>query len=355
MLAVPQKVLIHRLGSLGDTAIMMPIFHHLNTIWPDAEKRVMTNFPVAAVAPPLQTVLGDDNFVDGYFAYPIGTRNPNALLSLAAEVRRWGPDIAIYANEARPLAGTLRDGAFLRLCGARRVIGLPFTGSRRRHIFDSATGLYERETSRIARALEDLGPIDIASQPQKDLCLTDVEKARAREILSGWDGAGRFMCFSPGTKQAMKDWTDPKWIAVLEALSASDPQLGLLVVGAEGDRERSTGLIDHWRGPHLNTCGQISPRISAAVMAHATMFLGNDSGPMHLAAAVNTPAVAVFSRHAKPGIWFPLGDRHRIFYPGLAWSGGTPHVERVAGNETSISSIPADQVLEACKSLLQAN
>lgn len=166
MLAIPQKVLIHRLGSLGDTAIMMPIFHHLNSIWPDAEKRVMTNFQVAAAAPPLQAVLGDDIFVDGYFAHPIGTRNPNALFSLAAEVRRRGPDIAIYANEARTLPGTLRHGAFLRLCGARRVLGLPFTKSRREHILDPAIGLYERETSRIARALEELGPIDIASAAQ---------------------------------------------------------------------------------------------------------------------------------------------------------------------------------------------
>ena len=59
MSSVPQKVLIHHLGSLGDTAFLMPIFHHLNEVFPDAEKRVLTNFPVAAAAPPLQAVLGD--------------------------------------------------------------------------------------------------------------------------------------------------------------------------------------------------------------------------------------------------------------------------------------------------------
>ncbi len=53
MSSVPQKVLIHRLGSLGDTAFLMPIFHHLNEVFPDVEKRVLTNFPVAAAAPPL--------------------------------------------------------------------------------------------------------------------------------------------------------------------------------------------------------------------------------------------------------------------------------------------------------------
>lgn len=354
MVPIPQKVLIHRLGSLGDTAIMMPIFHHLNDIWPNAEKRVMTNFPVAAVAPPLQAVLGDGIFVDGYFAYPIGTRSPLALLSLASEVRAWGPDIAIYANEARSIAVTLRDGAFLRLCGARRVVGLPFTRSHHDHIFDPGSGLFERETSRIARALDKLGEIDIAAPAAKSLGLTETERAKATDILSDWAGAGGFMCFSPGTKQQMKDWTDPNWITVLAAITAAIPSLGIVVVGAEEDRARSDALLTHWQGPSLNTCGQIPPRVSAAVMAHAKVFLGNDSGPMHLAAAVDTPAVAVFSRHAEPGIWFPLGDSHRIFYPGLTWSGGRPPVERDAADETAITSIPACQVAQACLDMLRA-
>jgi heptosyltransferase-3 len=75
----PKIILTHRLGSLGDTAIMLPVFHRLNDIWPTAEKRVMTNFPVADVAAPLQAVLGDDIFVNGYFAYPHHTRSPAAL------------------------------------------------------------------------------------------------------------------------------------------------------------------------------------------------------------------------------------------------------------------------------------
>ena len=49
MFPAPQKVLIHRLGSLGDTAIMLPVFHYMNDIWPQAEKRVMTNFAVGMV------------------------------------------------------------------------------------------------------------------------------------------------------------------------------------------------------------------------------------------------------------------------------------------------------------------
>ena len=349
----PKKILIHRLGSLGDTAIMLPVFHHLNNIWPAAEKRVMTNFPVADAAAPLQAVLGDDIFVNGYFAYPHRTRSPAALWTLARDIRAWRPDIAIYANETRSIAVTLRDGAFLRLCGARQVLGLPLTQRHREHAFDPATGLYERETARIARSLEKIGAIDIDRPEKRQLCLSMAERAAAEQTVSGWAGAKRFICFSPGTKQAINDWTDLNWISVFERLSAEEPTLGIAVVGAEQDRQRSDTLLAHWRGPHLNVCGQLSPRVSAALMTHAILFMGNDSGPMHLAAAADTPAVVVFSRRNKPGIWFPLGDRHRIFYPGLRWSGGQPRVDRLADNETTITSIPAEQIFQACLGFLR--
>ena len=103
----------------------------------------------------------------------------------------------------------------------------------------------------------------------------------------------------------------------------------------------------------LNLCGDVTPRLSALVIDRAKIFMGHDSGPMHLAASVGTPSVSVFSRHAKPGIWFPLGAHNRVFYPGLAWSGGAPPVFRDVAGETNITLIPIAPVLDACESLLK--
>lgn len=57
---------------------------------------------------------------------------------------------------------------------------------------------------------------------------------------------------------------------------------------------------------------------------------------MHLAAAAETTCVAVFSRHAKPGCWFPLGTQHKIIYP----------------TGKSIQSITVDEVMQAIFSVL---
>ena len=348
MTGAPRKILIRRLGSLGDTLVTLPVFHLLDRLWPDAEKRVLTNFPVQSKAPPLQAVLGEKIFADGYFAYPLGTRNPAALWTLARDIRRWGPDVAVYANRCRSFGVTARDRTFLRLCCGGEIYGLPLFGVPRENLRDPDTGLYEREAARIARALAPLGDADVGNPDHFSLRLTDTERADAARRLSACPGAGRFMAFSVGTKWPENDWPDRSWNVLIEAVGARDTALGLVAIGAPEDRARSDRLLAGWPGPVLNLCGEMAPRISAALLARARCFVGNDSGPMHLAAAAGTRAVAVFSRKNPPGIWFPLGDSHRIFYPELAWSGGDPVVFRSAEGETGIASIPVAQVAEAC-------
>jgi len=69
------------------------------------------------------------------------------------------------------------------------------------------------------------------------------------------------------------------------------------------------------------------------VLRLVDVFLCHDSGPMHLAAAVGTPCVAVFSRHNPPGRWFPYGPDHTVLYP---WS-----------ENGTIQSIAPQDVIEA--------
>jgi len=93
----------------------------------------------------------------------------------------------------------------------------------------------------------------------------------------------------------------------------------------------------------VNLCGQVSVRESAALLAHARLYLGHDSGPMHLAAAVGTPCVAVFSSRNLPGEWFPYGTQHRMLYQAI-WCQGCGLEVCIERNKACIRSITVDQV-----------
>ena len=88
-----KRVLIYRLGSLGDTTVALPCFHLIERTYPNAERVLLTNFPIHAKAPASAAVLGDSGLVHGYMRYTVGTRNPIELLRLAIEIRRFKPDI----------------------------------------------------------------------------------------------------------------------------------------------------------------------------------------------------------------------------------------------------------------------
>lgn len=346
-----KRLLIYRMGSLGDTIVALPIFHLLERTFPDAERRVLTNLPVNSDAAPLQDVLGEGGFADGYFAYPIGTRSPAQLFALRARIRDWRPDAAFYMTARRGLA-LHRDLMFLRWCGIRAVLGAPLGRDLQSHRGPDNQGLWESEAARLARCAAALGDADRGNPANWSLRPGAAEIQSMDSILTSWPGAGSFAAFGIGAKIDMKSWGDDRWTAVLEALSSRHPGLGLALIGGPNDRDRSNNAARRWQGPVLNLCGEIGPRLSALAIGRARLFMGHDSGPMHLAASVGTPSVTVFSRHARPGIWFPLGTHNRVFYPGLAWSGGAPPVFREAAGETNITLIPIAPVLEACDSLL---
>src|ERR1700722_6358851 len=90
-----RRVLIYRLGSLGDTVVALPCFHLIARVFPNAERRLLTNFPIHDKAPASAAVLGNSGLVDGYMRYTVGTRNPLELLRLATEIRGFAPDVVI--------------------------------------------------------------------------------------------------------------------------------------------------------------------------------------------------------------------------------------------------------------------
>lgn len=355
MTAAPNKILIHRLGSLGDTLVCLPIFHLLDRRWPNAEKRVLTNSPVNAKAPPLWSILGEDNFIDGYFAYETGTRNIATFRSLIRDIRRWGPDVIVYANPLYSTSVLLRDRAFLGLCGSRRIYGLGLSNLLEDPPAGTAGGIVSSEASRIIAGLADLGDFELDNPVNWSLRLSPAERNSAARTLENWDCRDEFIAFSVGTKWSENDWGDANWRQVFEIVSGRNPGLGLVAVGAPDESDRSSRLLNSWNGPKLNCCGGISPRQSAAIIERAVCYTGHDSGPMHLAAAVATPSVSVFSLKNPPGLWFPHGTENRIFYPGLAWSGGEPAVTRNATGETDLASIPASDVAAACLELINAS
>ncbi len=308
------RILIFRLGSLGDTIVTLPALRLVARAFPDAERRILTSIPVSGKESPIALVLGKSGLAHGYMSYPIGLRRPGPLLRLSREIRAWRPDLMVYLTEPRGRLATWRDLAFFGYCGVRHVVGAPLRRDLAESRYLPELDLWESEAARLARCVARLGDARIDEPESWDLGFADAERRAAEEALAGWPGSGDFLAFSNGAKVQVKDWGDDNWHRVLVDLAADHPGLGLALIGAADEAAAADRLATSWTGPVLNLCGRLPPRVSALVMARARAFLGHDGGPMHLAAAVGTRVAAVFSARAKPGVWFPHGEGHRIVY-----------------------------------------
>jgi ADP-heptose:LPS heptosyltransferase len=305
-------VLIYRLGSLGDTVVALPCFHLIARSYPRAERRLLTNFPVDSKAPAAAAVLGESDLVHGYMRYTVGTRRVDELVRLAWQIRRFRPDLLVYLMPVRPLKNVRRDRLFFRAAGVKRVVGLPGE-EELRHGFDNGTGLYEQEASRLARSLAELGNAATGERANWSLRLTGAERDTAALALGALAQEPLIVC-GPGTKMQAKDWGQENWRSLLARLHAEYPQYGLALIGAREDTAVAEYAAQEWNGPKVNLCGCLTPRETAAVLEHANVFLGPDSGPMHLAASVGVTCVIAFSAAGLPGVWYPAGPQHQIVY-----------------------------------------
>lgn len=309
-----QKILIFQIGSLGDTVISMPCYREIARRHPDAERYLLTNFPIGSKMVQAEAMLKPCGLIEGTVEYPMPLRGAKNIADLHRRLRALNIDLLYYLTPEKRLVNLIRHYTFFKSCGIRQVRAIPWTHDLR-HSREIVPGkLWETEGSRLLRTLDHSRPPGAPEFSDRSLDLTEAEQQTADHILSEMPGAPRYIALSVGGKIPIKDWGNENWSIVLRMLSASDPDLGIVFVGSEDERERNELLARAWSGPKLNACGRLTPRETAAVIQRAAVFLGHDTGTMHLAAAVDTQVLGLFCARNVPGIWYTDRPKDHFFY-----------------------------------------
>lgn len=174
---------------------------------------------------------------------------------------------------------------------------------------------------------------DIAGEqaiPPTTLWLSQAERDYADAVCRRLPGR-KWLCIGPGANWEKKIWPAENYAQTANALSAEFDALVLL--GNDADNSHAQTVAQNARLPCVSLCGQTTLLQAAAVMARMTLFLGNDSGLGHIAAALATPSFSLFG----PG----NPERYHPWGPRAAWH---------AAPDRNIETIPvrlvADKILE---------
>jgi ADP-heptose:LPS heptosyltransferase len=346
-----ERILIYRLGSLGDTIIALPAFHAIRRSFPNAAITLLTSKPVASKAAPVESILAGTGLFDEVLNYPVGTRNPFVLGCLLWRIRSRNFSAAINLAEYRSDTATARDRFFFYLAGIRRFHGFNLEQRDKNIAPDPHTGQVEWEAARIVRRVESLILLDLADEALWDLRLSNEEIGEAEAWLSPLANTRNLVAFSTGTKVQAKHWGVEKWAELCGRLSRCFPGWSAVFFGSAEEAEEAEACMRAWNGRALNLCGVCSPRVTAAAMARCRFFIGHDSGPMHLAACMGLPCVAVFSARNLPQQWFPRGEGHEIVQH-LTDCAGCGLETCVVEVKKCLSGIPVDEVERVAASLI---
>ena len=300
----PRRILVVQFDHLGDAVITTAIFKPLRQRYPDALIDVLAapwNREIFERVPEVNQVhvCRHNRFACGGSGTWIA-----ATVVWGLRMRRRRYDLAVDVR------GELPHNVLLWLTGARRRLGWANGGGGFLLTDMPAFVVNRPEVDSRAALLECLGiRCRGGLQPTLTPTLTATESAEMvwKEFGTA-DGHARIVLHI-GAGTSAKRWPTEHWRTLVEHLT-SEKQAIIALVGTSGDRSTAQSILGISSSAHVaDWTGRFSVDELAAVLQSADVLIGADSGPAHLAAAVGTPVVALFSGTNSVEQWQPRGAR----------------------------------------------
>ena len=306
----PQNILVLNFGQLGDVVLSLPALAAIRKRFPPARITVAAGLATALVVEMsgvANRVLAIDrvSLRDGPKLRAI-----LRLVRLVGEVRRARYDLVIdlHSLSESNLLGYL-SGAPARVFAQRGGRSLDFLATMR-------APLEERDKHQVDRYLDVLVPLGIVGAPRIPRLRTRASDDQTVQKMLEERGATEsfpLVGLFPGASQPRRRWPLDRFVQLASRLETNDGARIVVFLGPE-EAAVAQQMRDAFSASALVLDGLTLAQF-ASVAARLSLLVSNDTGPMHLAAAVGTPVLMLGARVKGP-YWFgPVGEHHRIVAP----------------------------------------
>lgn len=288
----PGNIVVRAPNWVGDAVLSIPALKSLRQRFPSARITLLARAWVAGL------------FHSAAFVDQIWRVGPG-WVSTVREIRGKRFDTGILLTNSFGSAVTMRAG------GVAARIG--YATELRSALLTHPVPLEEgkrHQTRYYLHLLEsEFGP---GPAPDTGMTPSPHERDRARRLLSkaGIGGTEQLLVLSPGAAfGSAKRWREAGFAALADRLGGEG--FRTVVVGSGAEREIGDRVVALMHAPATNLAGQTDLETLIGLLAEAALVVTNDSGPMHVAAALGTPTLAIFGA-TDPDVTGPLGPRTRV-------------------------------------------
>ena len=268
------KVLIIQTAFIGDVILATSLAEKMRGQFPQADIDFL-------LRKGNEQLLSGHPYIRKVLVWEKKQRKYQSLLQLLLTIRQERYDLVINCQRFAA------SGFLTALSGAKETTGFkknPFSvffSKRMPHNIGDGVHEVLRNHSLIAHLTGEGGAL-----PRLYPSAQDMEKVKG--LLPGRP----YICIAPTSVWFTKQWPAHKWAALIRRMPADMP---VMLLGSKADAPLCEALLQNSGNPFVtNLAGQLTFLESAALMQTAAMNYVNDSGPMHLASAMNAPVAAVF-------------------------------------------------------------
>jgi lipopolysaccharide heptosyltransferase II/tetraacyldisaccharide 4'-kinase len=330
-----RRILLRAPNWVGDAVMGLPVLGGLLHLFPGAQVTVLA-------APRVASLYDNQPGVAEVIAYPAGREKWRTILGLRGKF-----DLALALPNSFESA--------LRLWLTRTPHRIGYAANGRSPLLTTALkgrkhlqGLHQ--VFYYLGLLEALVPVRSFSPPR--LRLSEVERVEGINFLisAGLDPGRTWVGLAPGAAYGpAKRWPAERFAAVGDILQ-QELQAGLVLLGGPTDREAADLVERSRRGRFLNLAGKTTLRQALAVLSNLQVLITNDSGLMHVAAALAVPVVAIFGS-TDPAATRPFTSRGAIIHHPRPCS---PCLERTCAQDYAcLTEITVNEVAAAARSWLE--
>ncbi len=339
-----RKILVIRLDRIGDMVMTTPIFRALKEKWPDAQITVLAN-------PVNRNIVSNNPFIDHILVYDrkdIHKSMGNRLIFFRS-IRERNFDLVIDPY----LDYELKTSFLTRFIGKKFRLGFEFAG---RGIFYNIR--YQSNAFPVSTEKKHMADyyLDLimylgveAKQRQPEIFLNTVERKNAYKLLekAGVNAESKIIGIHPGGNYQSQRWSVKKFAAVSDHLITN---YNAKVVIFAGQAEKQ--LLSEFRDYAVKTplfLDDLSLREFMAVLSHCNLFLCNNSGPLHIATALNISTVSTMGP-TIPYHWWPRGNNHIVLREDLDCS---PCKKGICKTHECMELIETDDFISAVETQLK--
>lgn len=336
-----RRVLLVRLRSIGDTVLSTPSLIALRRFLPDAQIDILLEDWVAPVLEGFEAV---DNVLI------VKKDDLKSSLRTALKIRQNRYDVAYN------LHGGTTATFFVRASGAKYRIGYEnyrynFLYNRRQ---PSSAIFWHRDKVHSAEqqlALLGFTGVPVSDQPKSHLVVTEAARISIENKLKSAipNSQSKIALLHPTTAFETKQWAIQNFAQIAEYLH--ERGMATIAVGAPNEKNVLDNLVNKTRVP-IQTFTDLSLTEITALASRAGLFVGNDSGIAHMAAAVNTPTVVIFGS-SNINHWRPWTDApNEIVYEEMPCQPCAGFVCKEFGEAQCIRLVTVEMVTNAIKKVI---